>query len=93
MAGCWEPDGRALIERMGAVGVNAEDVSSWTAVLLPLSRLGCADECLEVIDTYSRTPVPSLFVFVLFLYILCLEVGWVRCGVVGFRLGGLGSVG
>ncbi|CAM9479352.1 unnamed protein product, partial [Laminaria digitata] len=50
VAGCWEPEGRALIDRMEAVGVNAGDVSSWTAVLLPLSRLGCADECLEVLD-------------------------------------------
>eukprot|EP00904_Undaria_pinnatifida_P003252 jgi/Undpi1/12928/HiC_scaffold_7.g02594.m1 len=50
VAGCWEPDGRALIDNMEAVGVDAGDVSSWTAVLLPLSRLGCADECLEVLD-------------------------------------------
>lgn len=47
-AGCWESHGRALIERMAALGVNTLDVNSWTAVLLGMSRLGCPDECSEV---------------------------------------------
>ncbi|CAM9781419.1 unnamed protein product, partial [Ectocarpus sp. 13 AM-2016] len=50
VAGRWETHGRPLVLRMGLLGVSERDVSSWTAVLLPLSRLGCADECLEVLE-------------------------------------------
>ncbi|CAN0209145.1 unnamed protein product, partial [Ectocarpus sp. 12 AP-2014] len=50
VAGRWETHGRPLVLRMGSLGVSEGDVSSWTAVLLPLSRLGCADECLEVLE-------------------------------------------
>lgn len=47
-AGRWKSHGRPLVERMEAVGVSPGDVRSWTALVLPLSRLGYADECLEV---------------------------------------------
>eukprot|EP00903_Cladosiphon_okamuranus_P011015 g10404.t1 len=50
VAGRWKTHGRPLLESMESLGVPARDVCSWTAVLLPLSRLGCADECLEVLD-------------------------------------------
>eukprot|EP00752_Nemacystus_decipiens_P002158 g2055.t1 len=50
VAGRWKTHGRPLVESMESLGVPADDICSWTALLLSLSRLGCADECLEVVD-------------------------------------------
>ncbi|CAM9584311.1 unnamed protein product, partial [Choristocarpus tenellus] len=52
-AGEWERHGRGVLNRMNLLGVSSMEASSWTAMLLALSRLGRAEESIEVtlIDT------------------------------------------